>query len=188
MQESLLESWFGPSPTIEIPGFHYAEEMITLSDETALIQCIDQEQWNSPYQRRTQIYGTHYDKARQGKSFPPFLQVIGERLHQQGYLPHTPNLLVVNEYLPGQGIGPHIDDDSSGEHVAILSIGSAACMELSKHMDRKQVLLQRRSLCLLHGEARWQWQHAILKRQSDMVNGVRQFRQRRLSLTFRIAS
>ena len=41
------------------------------------------------------------------------------------------------------------------------------------------------SLVLLHGDARFKWRHGIAKRQSDMWNGQRTKRQRRVSITFR---
>jgi alkylated DNA repair dioxygenase AlkB len=40
-------------------------------------------------------------------------------------------------------------------------------------------------LLILSGEARYDWTHEIPARKSDVINGARQPRTRRVSLTFR---
>ncbi|WP_090196612.1 alpha-ketoglutarate-dependent dioxygenase AlkB [Yoonia tamlensis] len=45
--------------------------------------------------------------------------------------------------------------------------------------------LEPRSLLVISGEARHVWTHAIPSRKSDIVNGQKHSRSRRLSLTFR---
>jgi alkylated DNA repair dioxygenase AlkB len=46
-------------------------------------------------------------------------------------------------------------------------------------------ILEPRSLLILSSEARYEWTHEIPARKSDEVNGVKQPRARRISLTFR---
>jgi hypothetical protein len=44
-----------------------------------------------------------------------------------------------------------------------------------------------RSLWVIAGEARWEWQHGIAARLSDVIDGERRQRERRVSITFRTA-
>lgn len=60
-------------------------------------------------------------------------------------------------------------------------------MELSnlKTGEKKFLVLKARSLIVLSGPARYEWQHAIPARKSDIINGIKTERTRRISLTFR---
>ena len=93
---------------------------------------------------------------------------------------------LVNEYLPGQGIGAHKDYQPFDE-VASLSLLSGCLMEFSKPAAHivESIWLEPRSLVVLTGEARHEWMHAIRPRRSDLVLGEKRLRQRRLSLTLR---
>jgi alkylated DNA repair dioxygenase AlkB len=55
----------------------------------------------------------------------------------------------------------------------------------SKTAQKTSLFLPPRSLLLLQGDARYHWQHGIAKRKSDVVDGVKIQRRRRVSLTFR---
>jgi alkylated DNA repair dioxygenase AlkB len=57
--------------------------------------------------------------------------------------------------------------------------------ESSSHED-VQLLLRARSVLTMRGEARYQWRHAIAKRKSDSIAGLKFKRSRRVSLTFRL--
>lgn len=91
--------------------------------------------------------------------------------------------LIVNEYRPGQGIAPHIDcKPCFTDGIASLSLNSGTVMHFRRaYCDNVDILLPRRSLIILTGEARYNWTHSIVPRLAD--NGVA--RQRRVSLTFR---
>ncbi len=90
--------------------------------------------------------------------------------------------MIVNEYVPGQGIFPHVDDVSSFEDgIVSLSLGSAICMDLIKKPEAREGLLKRRSVIAFHGKARYEWRHGIRARKED--RGVK--RGTRVSLTFR---
>ncbi|WP_423918650.1 alpha-ketoglutarate-dependent dioxygenase AlkB [Candidatus Poriferisodalis sp.] len=94
---------------------------------------------------------------------------------------------IINEYLPGQGIAPHIDRDCFGPVVATVSLGSAVNMDFhcdatgDDYVER----LEPRSLLLMHGDARSGWRHGIAKRQTDNWSGQKIQRHRRVSITFR---
>jgi alkylated DNA repair dioxygenase AlkB len=48
-----------------------------------------------------------------------------------------------------------------------------------------ELLLQPRSLLVLRGPARYNWRHGIPRRHSDIIDGRRVPRGRRVSMTFR---
>jgi len=74
-----------------------------------------------------------------------------------------------------------------GGTIASLTLVSGATMQYtdSKIDQKEELYLQERSLIVLSGAARYEWQHAIPARKSDVVKGFKIERQRRVSLTFR---
>lgn len=109
------------------------------------------------------------------------------------HLRHFPDLnqLTVNHYLPGEGIGSHVDTPSDFDDGLIsISLNSGVVMEFRKQNDKstkKLVYLPPRSLLLMSRDARYEWEHAIVTRMTDTHNGEVLTRKLRLSLTFRTA-
>lgn len=96
------------------------------------------------------------------------------------------NQVIVNEYLPGQGIGAHIDHPAKFEDgIASLSLLSTVTMDFTRSADSKRVrlVLPRRSLVLLVREARYDWKHGISPVKIDPL--TKEPRKRRVSFTFR---
>ncbi|KAI5730157.1 hypothetical protein M8J76_010619 [Diaphorina citri] len=125
---------------------------------------------------------------------PEEFNILFDRLKDQGLLsvdmPY-PQQLTINQYLPGQGIPPHVDTHSPfGDVIISLSLLSDVIMEFRDTKDiHLPVLLPRRSLLLLTGDSRYGWTHGITPRKLDVVQTaqgvtVRQ-RELRLSCTFR---
>lgn len=175
--------------TPDIPGLIYIPDFITRDEESALIAGIDAQPWLNDLKRRVQHYGYKYDyKARAVTNdaylgpLPDWIKPVAQKL------PFKPDQAIVNEYLPGQGISAHIDcvpcfDDA----IASLSLGSPAIMQFTnpKTGEKQETFLKERSLIILSGPARYEWQHAIPARKTDVVGGFKIERKRRLSLTFR---
>jgi len=100
------------------------------------------------------------------------------------------NQLTVNEYRPGQGIGSHVDTHSAfGDGLISISLNSGAVMEFRRQGgdEKKLVHLPPRSLCLMSGPARYEWEHMIVSRMTDTVDGKVIPRNLRVSLTLRTA-
>uniref|UniRef100_A0A1I8PW84 tRNA (carboxymethyluridine(34)-5-O)-methyltransferase n=1 Tax=Stomoxys calcitrans TaxID=35570 RepID=A0A1I8PW84_STOCA len=103
----------------------------------------------------------------------------------------TPDQLTVNSYEPGQGIPPHVDTHSAFlDPILSLSLESDVVMEFRKGLEKRSVLLPRRSLLVMSGESRYDWTHGITPRILDVVmtthgNLTTQRRSKRTSLTFR---
>lgn len=58
-------------------------------------------------------------------------------------------------------------------------------MQFANAGHKEEAYLEPRSLIILANEARYKWTHAIPARKSDIVNGFKLQRERRISLTFR---
>ena len=113
---------------------------------------------------------------------------VAQRLQEQGYFDTVPDQVIVNEYEPGQGISAHVDCiPCFGRLVASLSLGSGAVMQFQNLQtnQKEEIYLEEGSLVVLSGPARYEWTHAIPARKSDVVEGFKIERHRRLSLTFR---
>ncbi len=171
----------------DITGLNYIENFITSAEEAALIQKIDACPWLHDLKRRVQHYGYKYDYKARAVNDDAFLGGLPEWLTTTiQKLGFSPDQAIINEYLPGQGISAHIDCIPCFDGtIASLSLGSDAVMQFSKGHERQELYLQPRSLITLSGPARYEWQHAIPARKSDLIDGYKIPRQRRISVTFR---
>ncbi|OIT39891.1 hypothetical protein A4A49_07743 [Nicotiana attenuata] len=67
-------------------------------------------------------------------NLPPWLTRITERINEKSELfPSSINHVLINEYLPNQGIMPHQDGPAYYPVVAILSLGSPVVMDFTPH-------------------------------------------------------
>ena len=180
----------------KIRGLRYIADYITEYQHDWLLNTIDKQPWERFVKRRVQHYGSRYDyktgKLRQDVSqsdLPEWLKRFSQKLHEDGHIPEVPNQVFVNEYLPGQGIGGHIDREPwFKDTIVALSLGSSCIMEFTHEYDNTEkvsVWLAPRSIAVLQEAARYTWLHGIPARKSDLWNGRRYERQRRVSLTFR---
>ena len=195
VKQADLFSVDNPAPRIKVQGLDYIADYISAEHEQALLQEIDHNDWLSDLKRRVQHYGYKYDyKARavDAKAYlgpmPAWASGLCQKFVADKIFPVIPDQMIVNEYLPGQGISAHIDCvPCFGEMIASLSLGSSCIIEFSYPGtgDKKELLLEERSLVVLSGPARYEWQHAIPARKSDVIDGTKTARKRRVSLTFR---
>jgi alkylated DNA repair dioxygenase AlkB len=182
-------------PPTAIPGLTYVPDYIAPDAATVLLQQIDQQPWDATLRRRVQHYGYRYDyQARaitsplRAAAFPTWLQDLACRLHQDGFATALSDQVIVNEYLPGQGIATHIDCiPCFGATILSLSLGAGCEMRLTNPAAKAvaSLWLAPGSLLVLRDAARYQWMHGIPARKSDRYAGQRVPRQRRVSLTFR---
>jgi alkylated DNA repair dioxygenase AlkB len=182
-------------PTRSIPGLSNFPGCINRDAEQVLLQEIDGQVWSNDLKRRVQHYGYRYDYAARDVSaaswlgeLPTWLSGCARALADQGFFSRAPDQVIINEYLPGQGIAPHIDRTTCFDGtIAILSLGSGITMDFLKEgaVETQSHRLQPRSLTILQGEARYRWRHGIAPRKADMVDDVKILRERRVSVTFR---
>ncbi len=161
--------------TPPIQGLNYTPNFITKEQEQFLISKIDGEPWLNDLKRRVQHYGYKYDyKTRKITpdlrigEIPDWLQIL------DGF-----DQVIVNEYLVGQGITPHIDCiPCFDKKICSLSLLEPCEMVLERGTQKHSIILEPRSLLTFEGEARYKWKHSIPARKSNIKN-------RRVSVTFR---
>ena len=176
-----------------IDGLHYLPDAIPPDTRRNLLHHIDTSCWRDDLSRRVQHYGYLYDyRARRvGRSsylgpLPDWLQELADQLRREHFAGRSPDQAIVNDYLPGQGIAPHVDClPCFGDVVASVSLCGSAEMAFQKGEDTRSLRLEPGSLLVLSGTARFEWTHGIAARKSDVVEGVRVKRERRVSVTFR---
>jgi alkylated DNA repair dioxygenase AlkB len=172
-------------------GMNYVSDFLSLSEQDDVLREVDLQPWRSDLKRRVQHYGYRYDyKARRVDrsmflgALPPFAISVANRMIERSLFPQLPDQLIVNEYLPGQGITAHVDcEPCFAETIAMASLGSAYEMEFihSETKEVRAIMLERGSILVISGEARYHWLHKISARRRD--HGIP--RRRRVSLTFR---
>lgn len=178
-----------------IAGLRYMENYLSPDEHDHLLQAIDGEIWLTDLKRRVQHYGYRYDYKKRSVdpsmrlgNLPEWITPLAARLHSDGFSPDVPDQVIVNEYLPGQGIASHIDcEPCFGDTILSLTLGSACVMDFTHVATRTVVpiLLQPRSLVVMQGAARYEWQHGIAARKTDVFESQIIQRGRRVSLTLR---
>ncbi len=170
---------------MDLPGLTYLPNFITTDEENQLINDINNKPWNTSLKRLTQHYGFVYDysnpKLNEAEAIPDFILPIKTRLENQ--LNQTFDMVIVNRYLPGEGISQHTDhvklfDDT----IVSLSLESDCVMVFSRdRKEPKEVVLEKRSIVILQEDARYKWRHSIPARKVDYGR----IRDIRISITFR---
>ena len=179
-----------------VPGLHFVEGFLTPEEHAHCVHRIDaaEGEWRNDLSRRVQHYGWRYDyKARAITpdmhlgALPDWLANVAQKLYDEtGLFDRVPEQVIVNEYLPGQGIATHIDHPGFGPTVCMVSLLDDWEMDFSENWkDKMPALLQKGSSVLLTGPARSAWQHGIAPRKSELMENGRRDRKRRLSMTFR---
>ncbi|KAI0032131.1 hypothetical protein K488DRAFT_50577 [Vararia minispora EC-137] len=123
---------------------HYIPDFVTPDEETYLLRKIEespQPRWKKLANRRLQIWGG--DLAQRVLIPQPLPTIVTtypdlvSRLAATGAFagtPHgAPNHIIMNEYLPGQGIMPHEDGPAYHPVVATLSLGAHTVMNYYRY-------------------------------------------------------
>jgi alkylated DNA repair dioxygenase AlkB len=172
-----------------IPGLRYVPGYLDAAAHDALLTAVDTGSWRLG-SRRSQIYGYSYDLQKGGayrvEDLPSWGQEVARRLQGDGLMTDLADQLIVNEYIAGQGITPHVDAPLFTDTIVSISLGSSCVMEFTRESGERDVqLLEPMSALVIGGEARRDWKHAIPARTRDAWLGRELPRARRVSLTFR---
>ena len=183
---------------VEVPGLSLVRDFLDEAEERSIISQIDRGDWIEDLRRRVQHYGWLYDyKARRVDpamrlgALPAWADALARRLFDAKLVPNFPDQVIVNEYCKEQGIGKHVDSDSFADGIAMISLLESWEMIFCAKRGKRKVnrVLERRSVTIIEGEARYEWTHEIPKRKSEPnTSGTRHPRRdrgRRVSLTFR---
>lgn len=194
------------SESIVIDGLSILNEFVSVEEELELLESLELTSWQETLSRKVQHYGFNFnykalmvDFDTSSPDIPLKCLEVAERIIDTTYIPENNsslkfsqliNQLTVNEYLPGQGIAPHIDTEACiGPIIYVINLGAGIVMQMkNKKLGlKKNIWIPQRSLYIMTGDARYEWSHGIKPRSSDVVDGILINRSRRVSLTFRQA-
>ena len=156
-------------------GFRYQENILSDEEEASLVASLDTLQLK-PFafhghlgNRRVTSFGLGYDYARRmvepADALPLFLTELRKKAAAfAGRSIEEFQQAGVNQYPPGAGIGWHKDKPQFGAIVGI-SLLAPATLRLrrasGKSWIRRSHELKPRSIYLLDGEARKEWEHSV---------------------------
>jgi alkylated DNA repair dioxygenase AlkB len=179
----------------DVPGLELRPNYVDTGGQERLLAIVDALPWQADLRRRVQHYGYRYDYRSRSAGrdaylgpLPGWAADLAGRLTADTPVERTPDQVIVNEYLPGQGISAHVDCvPCFGNVVLSISLGSMCVMTFSEPETGSSidVLVEPGALMVMSGDARYVWRHSIAARRSDVVGDRRVERDRRVSLTFR---
>jgi alkylated DNA repair dioxygenase AlkB len=154
-------------------GFLYREEFLSQAEESELLRIFRGLEF-APYEyhgylakRRVVRYGVTYELNTSEQTTPPmpdFLLDVRRRAAQFAEVPADDLVhAMVAEYSAGTPIGWHRDAPQFGTIIGI-SLGSVCRMRFKPYQGPGKILsidLEPRSIYVIRGEARSEWQHSI---------------------------
>lgn len=185
-------------------GLYYFKDII--DEKQDLTNFLDEDngsKWkslsDSKNSRKVQHYGYTYN-YKSGKTktetepipdeFRSLINSLKKKSDGLGILPkkYEFNQVIVNNYEPGQGISAHTDVKEYGVIIGCYTIGSGATMRFTRGDEKYDIYVEPNSLYVMSGDSRNEWKHEMVPRKSDVVDGVKIERGRRISITFRFVS
>jgi alkylated DNA repair dioxygenase AlkB len=169
---------FGPEPPASRPmpaGFRYAPDVIDADEEARLVEAFA----DLPFKefefhgffgkRRVVSFGFRYDfnggRLQQAAPMPPFLLPLRERAAAFAELvPDRLQNALVTEYRPGTSIGWHRDRPNYDDVIGVSLSSPCTFRMRRKHgsgWERAALRLDPRSIYLMRGPSRWEWEHSI---------------------------
>jgi len=176
-----------------LPGLFLYPDLIDEARETQLLNEIDSQVWIVDYLRRLQYYGYRnelekpYDLIPFPVLMPPHMEQLSKELVERKIILLQPDQVIINEYVPGEGIKPHKDRAYYENQICGVNLGSGCIMRFIKGMNEQviDVEVPRRSVYVMQDDARKKWKHAIPPRKKDNIDGQLKHRERRVSITYR---
>ena len=201
------------------PTAFYEPNFITEDEEKRLIDSVynaPKPKWQQLSNRRLQNWGGFpHLKGMIPEPIPCWLMQYVNKVHSLGLFGEKkPNHVLVNEYLPGQGIMPHTDGPLFHPVITTISLGSHTVLNFHEKMNNEvnsddtadkttgskekvmSVLLEPRSLFVVMNDLYENYLHSIDELRTDEVTestlhfgayniGDVLHRQTRISLTIR---
>lgn len=174
-QNTLFPEMEERSTESEPRGFRYQDEIITEAEQAALVESLQQLDLK-PFEfhgylgnRRVVSFGLKYDYGRRSveraSEMPAFLDDLLIRVADfAGTDPNAFRQVGVGEYRVGAGIGWHKDKQEFGIIVGV-SLLTSATMRFRRAngvgWTRVSHTVKPRSIYILDGEARAEWEHSI---------------------------
>ena len=167
-------SMFGGGPALP-EGFRYQADLIRPDEESALLTDIRQlpfrefEFHGFTGKRRVVSFGWRYDFSertlQKANDIPAFLLAVRQKASSfAGLRPDDLQHVLVTEYGEGSAIGWHRDKAVFGDVIGV-SLLSACTFRLRRKAgtkwERASIIAEPRSLYLLRGPSRTEWEHSI---------------------------
>ncbi|XP_008213508.1 alpha-ketoglutarate-dependent dioxygenase alkB homolog 6 [Nasonia vitripennis] len=161
-----------------IPNFITKEEE---SDITQKVNSAPLPKWTQLSHRRLQNWGgIPHPKGMIAEEIPKWLEVQIDKIAKLNIFDKDkrPNHVLINEYLPGQGIMAHSDGPLFHPIVTTISCGSHTLLEFYKRHETDKVespkrefslLLEPRSLLILQKDLYHDYLHSIDERSTDLI-------------------
>lgn len=165
------------------PTVYYVPNFISEEEEKRIIDRVysaPKPKWTQLTHRRLQNWGgIPHPKGMISEKLPEWLAVLADRIGTLGVFgDKKPNHVLVNEYLPGQGIMPHLDGPLFHPTVTTVTCGSHTVLDFYTLHDadttpkpHTSLLLERCSLVVLCDQMYTEYLHGITERESDSVTG-----------------
>ncbi len=167
---------FAPPATPAMPaGFAYAPDVIDAVEEARRVGAFvdlpfkEFEFHGFLGKRRVVSFGLRYDfnggGLQQAAPIPPFVVTVRERAAAfAGLAPDRLQHVLITEYRPGAAIGWHRDRPNFGDVVGVSLVSPCTFRMRRKReagWERAAMRLDRRSVYLMRGPARDDWEHSI---------------------------
>uniref|UniRef100_A0A7S4PFJ8 Alpha-ketoglutarate-dependent dioxygenase AlkB-like domain-containing protein n=1 Tax=Paramoeba aestuarina TaxID=180227 RepID=A0A7S4PFJ8_9EUKA len=168
--------------------FLYCHNFVSEEEEQNLMASIYHEYYASAWvtlkRRRLQQWGGSPSlESFVPDPLPDYTEGLVQRICEIEEIPiKSINHILINEYLPGQGISRHKDGPLYEPHVAILSLSSPILLNFSKHLGDKtpslSLCLHPRSLFVFYGSMYHNYYHGIEERIEDEISSNVLFREK----------
>ncbi|KAH8249076.1 hypothetical protein KR032_005671, partial [Drosophila birchii] len=172
--------WQCPPTVMYIPNF------ITSEEEQRILSHIERTpkpRWTQLLNRRLVNYGgVPHPNGMIAEEIPEWLQNYVDKVNNLGVFesPQNANHVLVNEYLPGQGILPHTDGPLFYPIISTISCGSHTVLEFAKRETEEdqqtaprevlfKLLLEPRSLLILKDTLYSDYLHSIAENNEDVL-------------------
>ncbi|MGO9701073.1 MAG: alpha-ketoglutarate-dependent dioxygenase AlkB [Xanthobacteraceae bacterium] len=173
MKHQQLALFASPQPMPA--GFCYAADVIGTAEEARLVAAFA----DLPFkefefhgflgQRRVVSFGFRYDfnggGLKQAEPMPPFLLPLRDCAAAFAELPtECPQHALITEYRPGTSIGWHRDRPNYNDVIGVSLLSPCTFRMRHRHgngWERASMRLDRRSIYLLRGPSREEWEHSI---------------------------
>jgi alkylated DNA repair dioxygenase AlkB len=161
----------GPPPE----GFLYQTEILSTEEERDLIEIFrmlplqEYDFHGFKARRRVVYYGWQYDSSnhqlKPTEEIPTYLLDLRKRAASFATLsPDDLVLAQIIEYRPGAAIGSHRDRDVFGDIIGISLLSPCSFRfrrQIASGWERYSLIAEPRSIYLLRGPSRSEWQHSI---------------------------
>ena len=169
-QLSLLE----PLPLLP-DGLEYRAELVSPEEEAELLKRLceldfREHEFHGHFGKRRVVsfglhYGTNESTARNTEDIPGFLLTLRQKAAEFARLaPSELQQALVTEYTPGAGIGWHRDRPAYRDVIGVSFRSPCRFLfrrKRSSSWERASLIVEPRSVYLLRGPARTEWQHSI---------------------------